>query len=380
MIRFSTFGPHIDKSDLKFVKEAMQPKNWYDNPYKYCEKFEKVFAKYHNRKFALMTPNCTLAIHLFLLSLNLKSNDEVIVSESTWIATASPVLQTKAKLVLCDVDTKTWCLSVDQLKKIVTKKTKVIISTSVFGNMPDYKELEYFCKKKKIYLLEDAAESLGSIYKGKKSGNFGTASVFSFHRTKTITTGEGGMILMDDPKIFKVCKIYRDHGRDHGKTKDLYNDYFAVKYMPFNLQAALGYSQFLKLKKLLNIKRKIFENYKKCLKNLKNISFNVDNKDLRNGCWATVIKIKYLKQKSYNEIFLKLKKNGYLARPFFYPISQLPAFKNFPEKNRIKKSIAKNASKLNKTSIVLPSSYNLKIMDIKKISRVIEKVIIKNEN
>jgi len=380
MIRFSTFGPHIDKSDLKIVKEAMQPKNWYVNPYKYCEKFEKVFAKYHNRKFALMTPNCTLAIHLFLLSLNLKPNDEVIVSESTWIATASPVLQTKAKLILCDVDAKTWCLSVDQLKKIVTKKTKVIISTSVFGNMPDYKELEYFCKKKKIYLLEDAAESLGSVYKGKKSGNFGTASVFSFHRTKTITTGEGGMILMDDPKIFKACKIYRDHGRDHGKTKDLYNDYFAVKYMPFNLQAALGYSQFLKLKKLLNIKRNIFENYKKCLKNLKNISFNIDDKNLKNGCWATVIEIKYLKQKSYKEIFLKLKKNGYLARPFFYPISQLPAFKNFPEKNRIRKSIAKNASKLNKTSIVLPSSFNLKIKDIKKISILIEKIIINNEN
>ena len=380
MIRFSTFGPHIDKSDLKIVKEAMQPKNWYVNPYKYCEKFEKVFAKYHNRKFALMTPNCTLAIHLFLLSLNLKPNDEVIVSESTWIATASPVLQTKAKLVLCDVDAKTWCLSVDHLKKIVTKKTKVIISTSVFGNMPDYKELEYFCKKKKIYLLEDAAESLGSVYKGKKSGNFGTASVFSFHRTKTITTGEGGMILMDDPKIFKVCKIYRDHGRDHGKTKDLYNDYFAVKYMPFNLQAALGYSQFLKLKKLLNIKRNIFENYKKCLKNLKNISFNIDDENLKNGCWATVIEIKYLKQKSYKEIFLKLKKNGYLARPFFYPISQLPAFKNFPEKNRIRKSIAKNASKLNKTSIVLPSSFNLKIKDIKKISTLIEKIIINNEN
>ena len=380
MIRFSTFGPHIDKSDLKIVKEAMKPKNWYVNPYKYCEKFEKDFAKYHNRSFALMTPNCTLAIHLFLLSLNLKSNDEVIVSESTWIASASPVLQTKAKLVLCDVDANTWCLSIDQLKKIVSKKTKVIISTSVFGNMPDYKELEYFCKKKKIHLLEDAAESLGSIYKGKKSGTFGTASVFSFHRTKTITTGEGGMILMDDPKIFKVCKIYRDHGRDHGKTKDLFNDYFAVKYMPFNLQAALGYSQFLKLKKLLIIKRNIFLNYKKFLKNLKNISFNIDDKNLRNGCWATVIKIKNLKQKSYKEIFLKLKKNGYLARPFFYPISQLPAFKNYPEKNRIRKSIAKNASKLNKTSIVLPSSYNLQIKDIKKISKTIEKIITKNEN
>jgi perosamine synthetase len=380
MIRFSTFGPHIDKSDMKFVKDAMQPKSWYVNPYKYCEKFEKIFAKYHDRKFALMTPNCTLAIHLFLLSLNLKRDDEVIVSESTWIATASPVLQTKAKLVLCDVDENTWCLSINQLRKIVTKKTKVIISTSVFGNMPNYRELEIFCKKRKIFLLEDAAESLGSTYNGKKSGKFGIASVFSFHRTKTITTGEGGMIIMDDPKIFKICKIFRDHGRDHGKTKDLFNDYFAVKYMPFNLQAALGYSQFLKLKKLLNIKRDIFLNYKKYLKNVKKISFNLDNKILRNGCWATVIKIEDLKEKFYKEIFIKLAAKGYLARPFFYPVSHLPAFKNYPDKSRIRKSNAKIAIKLNKTSIVLPSSFNLKVIDIKKICEVIEKVTYKNEN
>ena len=123
--------------------------------------------------------------------------------------------------------------------------------------MPNYSELEKICKKNKILLLEDAAESLGSTLNKKKSGSFGDASVFSFHRTKTITCGEGGILLLNNKKLFLKCKMMRDHGRSE-KTKDLFNDKFALKYMPFNLQAALAYSQFKKLKKLLKIKRKYF--------------------------------------------------------------------------------------------------------------------------
>ena len=115
MLRYSTFGPHIDKTDLKYVTDAMKPKNWYHKPYKYCELFEKKFSNYHGRKFGLFTPNCTSAIHLFLHSLDLKSNDEVIVSESTWIATASPIMLTKAKIILCDVDKENWCISIPKI-------------------------------------------------------------------------------------------------------------------------------------------------------------------------------------------------------------------------------------------------------------------------
>ena len=124
MIRYSTFGPYIDKEDIKTVSSALTIKKWYNKPYYYCEKLERDFAKYHKRKFALLTPNCTSAIHLFLHSLNLKSNDEVIAPECTWIASISPVYQTSAKLVLSDIDRENFCISVDDVKKKNYKKNK----------------------------------------------------------------------------------------------------------------------------------------------------------------------------------------------------------------------------------------------------------------
>ena len=327
MIRYSTFGPYIDRDDIKTVSNALHIKKWYDKPYFYCEKLEKDFAKYHKRKFALLTPNCTSAIHLFLHCLNLKASDEVIAPECTWIASISPVYQTRAKLVLSDIDRKNFCISVDDVKKKITKKTKVIISVNLYGNMANYKELEKICKKKKIHLLEDAAESLGSTYYNRKSGSFGSASVFSFHRTKTMTTGEGGILLLDNKKIFDRCKMLRDHGRGP-KTKDLFNEEFSFKYMPSNMQAALGYSQFKKLPLLLRKKRQIFKNYKYYLKDVsKKISLNEDNKIVKNGLWAIIVVLRNYNSNTVKKIFQKLKKKNYFPRPLFYPISLLPAYK-----------------------------------------------------
>lgn len=372
MIRYSTFGPYIDKEDIKTVSSALTIKKWYNKPYYYCEKLERDFAKYHKRKFALLTPNCTSAIHLFLHSLNLKSNDEVIAPECTWIASISPVYQTSAKLVLSDIDKENFCISVDDVKKKITKKTKVIISVNLYGNMANYKELEKICKKEKIHLLEDAAESLGSTYYNKKSGSFGSASVFSFHRTKTMTTGEGGILLLDNKKIFDRCRMLRDHGRGPN-TKDLFNEEFSFKYMPSNMQAALGYSQFKKLPLLLKKKRKIFENYKYYLKEVaQKIYLNEDTKIVKNGLWAIIIVLKDYNSLTINKIFNILKKKNYFPRPLFYPISSLPAYikKN---KRIIKKNI--NAYETYKGGLVLPSSYLLKKSDIKKICSLIKDII-----
>ena len=158
------------------------------------------------RKYGLLTPNCTTSIHLLLFSLNLKKDDEVIAPECTWIASVSPVIQERAKLILCDVNKNNFCISIKSLKKYF-KRTKVIISVNVYGNMADYDELQKICKKRKILLIEDAAESLGSYFNKKISGSFGDASVFSFHRTKTITTGEGGMLPLDNKKLYKNVKL-----------------------------------------------------------------------------------------------------------------------------------------------------------------------------
>ncbi len=371
-MRFSTFGPYIDKNDIKNVIEATKLKNWYYNPYYFCEKFEREFAKYHGRKYCLLTPNCTSAIHLFLHSLNLKKTDEVIAPECTWIASVAPILQTKAKLVLCDISTENLCISISDIEKKITPNTKVIIAVNIYGNMSDFKKLKKISKKNKIIILEDAAESLGSTYFNKKSGSFGNASVFSFHRTKTLTTGEGGALLLDNKKIYDRCLMLRDHGRSKN-TKEFYNQEFSFKYMPSNLMAALGCSQLKKLPLLIKKKRAIFKNYKFYLKDvMEYIQLNEDNINVKNGCWANIIIFKNQKEKIINKIIKKLKAINFYPRRLFYPISKLPAYKKkFP--NRVNRN--KNAYEIHKKGFVLPSSYLLNRKDVRKICEIIKDAI-----
>ena len=379
-VRFSTFGPHISKIDQQYVSKAMKLKSWYNKPYYFVEKFEKQFSKYCARKFCLLTPNCTSAIHLFLHSLNLKKGDEIIIPESTWIATASPAFQTKAKVIFCDVEENNFCISLDSIKKLVTKKTKVIIAVDVYGNMPDFKSLEKYCKKNKIILLEDAAEGLGSSLNKKKAGSFGDASVFSFHRTKTITTGEGGALLLNNKKLFTRCKMLRDHGR-HPWTKDLFNEEFSFKYMPSNIQGALACSQLSKINLLLKLKRNIFLNYKFNLKKIKNeILMNQDNDKVINSCWSVIIYFKDLKIRNIKKIKDELIKNNFFPRPLFYPLTSIPAYKKINKKFKKFKTQNPIAYKTHTKGLVLPSSYILTKNQIKKISNIITKNVLQKKN
>ena len=376
IVRFSTFGPHISKIDQQYVSKAMKPKNWYDKPYYFVEKFEKDFAKYTNRKYCLLTPNCTSAIHLFLHSLDLKKSDEIIIPESTWIATASPAFQTKAKVKFCDVEETNYCISLDSIKKLTTKNTKVIISVNVYGNMPDYKNLIKYCKKKNIILLEDAAESLGSSINKKKSGSFGDVSVFSFHRTKTLTTGEGGALVINNTKIFRKCRMLRDHGR-HPWSKDLFNEEFSFKYTPSNLQASLGCSQLSKIKLLLKLKRNIFLNYKYYLKKIENeILMNQDDDKIINACWSTIVYFKNSQIKTIQKIKNELMKNNFFPRPFFYPLTSIPAYKKIDKNFKKFRNQNPVAYKTCERGLVLPSSYLLDRKKIEKICSIITKLVI----
>ena len=210
-------GPWITDLEIKTVEEAMR-NGWYENPYWYCEELQREFAAYHNRKYALMTPNCTSAIHLLLSALGVEAGDEVIVPECTWIATAAPISQLRAIPVFCDIERESWCLDPDSVERSITPRTKAIIAVDLFGNMPDMNRLQAIADRHRVSLIEDAAEAVGSSLDGRKAGQFGVGSVFSFHRTKTMTTGEGGMLLLDDDRLFERCTILRDHGRHPGSA------------------------------------------------------------------------------------------------------------------------------------------------------------------
>jgi perosamine synthetase len=318
-------GPWVTEHEIKVVEDCMR-NGWYN--YNYVETFQKEFAAYHNRKYGIMTPNCTTAIHLLLTALGIKEGDEVIAPDCTWIGSTAAITYLKATPVFCDIEAKHWCLDPASLERSITSRTKAIIVVDLYGNMPLLDEIQAISDRHGIPLIEDAAEALGSTYKGRRAGSFGIASVFSFHRTKTLACGEGGMLLLDDDKLYERCMFLRDHGRkSEGPAYYIYE--VTYKYMPFNLQAAMGYAQFQRLDELVAKKRWIFESYKNKLGDIEDIAFNAEPEDGFNSVWITGLLIGKSYKMDKLEAMDKLKALGLPTRPFFYPLSSLPAYPGF---------------------------------------------------
>ena len=344
-------GPWITEHEKRIVADMMDS-GW--NNYDYVEKFEPAFADWHKRKYALMTPCCTHAIHLMLLALDINEGDEVIVPECTWTATAAPITYQRAKPVFADVDPENWCLEPDSVRKNITEKTKAIIVVDLFGNMPDMEALESISEERGIPIIEDSAEALGSKYKGIRAGKFGVGGVHSFHRTKTITTGEGGALLLDDDELYERSKFLRDHGRSSEIP------YFTLettpKYMPSNLQAAIGFAQFQRIDELVKRKRYFLHRYKDKLSDIEDLQFNMETDDVYNGVWATTLVF----GKSHNitklEAIERLAKLNVPARPFFYPLSSLPAYEHYRTGSKEKNP---NAYDVSERGITLACHYAL---------------------
>lgn len=347
-------GPWITEHEVQMVEDAMR-NGWYENAYHYCETFQNEFAAYHDRKYALMTPSCTTAIHLLLAGLGIADNDEVIVPEITWIASTAPTTYQRATPVFCDIEAETWCLSPQSVAERITPNTKAVIVVDLFGNMPSMDELVDLLGQKGIPLIEDAAEALGSVYKGRRAGKFGIASVFSFHRTKTLTTGEGGMLLLDDDELYERCAFLRDHGR-RADAPMYYNYEATFKYMPFNVQAALGYAQFQRLDELVGKKREILAHYVEGLRDVPDIQLNPEPEWVTNGVWCPGMVIGEGYGLTKQDAMERLQKLNVPSRPFFYPLSSLPAFGSQADTHQ---DLNSTAYSIGARGINLPGAMNL---------------------
>ncbi|MCD6394842.1 MAG: DegT/DnrJ/EryC1/StrS family aminotransferase [Planctomycetes bacterium] len=363
-------GPWITEHEIGVVEDAMR-NGWYEHAYDYCEKFQKEFASYHNRKYGIMTPNCTTAIHLLLSALGVGDGDEVILPECTWIATGAGITYQRATPVFCDIEPVNWCLDPQSVDKQITPRTKAIIAVDLFGNMPLMDELAEIAKRNNIVLIEDAAEAVGSTYKGVRAGKFGIGSVFSFHRTKTITTGEGGMLLLDDDELYERCMFLRDHGRKSDGPM-YYNYEVTYKYMPFNLQAALGYAQFQRIDELVGRKREQLLMYRERLNEIDDIELNPEPPAGVNGAWITGLVF----GKSHNMTKLKAMEEmsglGVPCRPFFYPLSSLPAYPGCREKYE---PLNPAAYDISMRGINLPGAANVTVEQIDKVCDGIKTIL-----
>ncbi len=362
--------PSITNLEINYVNDAIRT-GWGENCYDYLLRFTDDFKKYLKVNHALPTSSCTGALHLALATLGIKPGDEIIVPDLTWIASIAPITYFGANPIFVDVLEDTWCIDPKKVEKAITSKTKAIIPVHLYGNLVEMDEILTIAKNHNIYVIEDAAESLGSEYKGKKAGSMGDLGVFSFHGTKIITTGEGGMLVCNDKELFEVASILADHGRDPKVSKTFWCEKIGLKYKMSNLQAALGCAQLQRIEELVAMKRKIFAYYKKELQQFDDILLNPEREYTKNSYWMPTIIFGESHRFNRDELLIFLNENGIDAKPFFYPMTSFPMFEEKRE-NAI-------SYKIYNKGINLPSNFDIKEVDIKLIVEKM-KFFINNNN
>ena len=360
--------PSITQLEIDYVNDAIKD-GWGSKCYDYIFKFQDSFAKYQGSNYALATSSCTGAIHLALMALGVKSGDEVIVPESTWIASVEPILYIGAKPVFVDIKEDTWCINPSSIEKAITIKTKAIIAVHLYGNVCEMDEILAIANKHNLVVLEDAAEGLGSEYKGKKCGSIGHAGVFSFHGTKTMSTGEGGILVTNDHGIFENASILNDHGRNSNdpEHKMFWMRNYGYKYKMSNLQAAMGCAQIERIDELEQKKREVFSWYKKELEPIEGLKLNYQQEYAINSYWMPTILIDARYIINRNDLINFLKSKNIDSRPFFHPLSSLPMFKNVTN-NHV-------SYKIGTLGVNLPSYHELDYDSVQTVTNAIKEFI-----
>jgi len=364
--------PHLLGNEKKYLLKCIK-EGFISSSGKFVRDFEEKFAKRVNRKFAISVSNGTAALQLAFDSLNIKKNDEVIIPSFTIISCILPVVRSGAKPVLVDSDPVTWNMDIDQVKKKITSKTKVIIAPHIYGLPIDMDPLLKIAKKNKIKVIEDAAEVLGLRYKNKECGSFGDISTFSFYANKHITTGEGGMIVTNNKEIAERCRSLRNICFNNERRFLHYE--LGWNYRFTNVQAAIGLAQLEKLNKFIIKKRNIGKFYNKKIPKNKIFEKPLEKKNYaKNIYWVYGLLVKKKSPISMNDLMKKLKKSGIETRNFFWPLHQQPVLKKMGLFKNVKLPVSEN---LAKNGLYLPSGLGMTSLQQKYVINKINKIIFK---
>lgn len=370
--------PFFDEKDATILSNCIKEgfATFGDN----IKKFENKISQFTGSQYSLICVNGTSALQVALKVLGLKAHEEVLAPSMTFVATINAILYNNAKPVFMDcendlnIDTKkvikflktqTYISKGITFNKKTKKRIRAIIIAHMYGNLADINNLKTVCKKMRIKILEDAAESLGSFYNsGQHSGTLGDIGCFSFNGNKIITSGGGGALISSNKKYIDSAKKLINQSRS--PNIEYIHSELGYNYRISNLHAALGYSQLRKIKKFLKIKKRIYQEYLKGLKFFKNFELIKNNKISVSNNWINIIKIKNSKIKK-NSIFKEFKKHNIELRPIWYPVNEQKYCKDFQSFE------VKNTKLLHSKSFCLPSSVSLTKKNIIKILKLLKK-------
>ena len=370
--------PFFDKKDSKILSNCIKEGfvTFGDN----IKKFESKISQFTGSQYCLICINGTSALQVALKVLGLKADEEVLAPSMTFVATINAILYNNAKPVFMDckndlnIDTKkvikflktqTYISKGITFNKKTKKRIRAIIIAHMYGNLANINDLKTICKKMRIKILEDAAESLGSFYNsGQHSGTLGDIGCFSFNGNKIITSGGGGALISSNKKYIESAKKLINQSRS--PSIEYIHSELGYNYRISNLHAALGYSQLSKIKKFLKIKKRIYQEYLNGLRFFKNFELIKNNKISVSNNWINIIKIKGSKIKK-KSIFKEFRKHNIELRPIWYPVNEQKYCKNFQSFE------VNNTKLLHKKSFCLPSSVSLTKKNITKILKLLKK-------
>ena len=356
--------PVFDGNELEYVTDCIKS-GWISSQGKYVRQFEEQFGHYVGCENTLAVSNGTVALHLALVTLGIGPGDEVIVPNMTFAAPVNAVLYVGATPVLVDVHPETMALDPELAAAAITTRTRAIIPVHLYGHPADMERLMNLAVRYNLLVIEDCAEALGSRYRSIHVGNFGDAATFSFFGNKTITTGEGGMLLFRKSSMRDRAKILRDHGMSPDRR--YWHEEVGYNYRLTNIQAAIGVAQLESVSLFVERKRWIAEQYNRYLRDIDYLQLPCEQGDVVNSYWLyTVVLLKPLTPKR-NELIDLLTTSGIEARPVFYPLHRMPPYVKF--------SLAGNtygvSEQLSDGGISLPTSITISEEDIKTICNIL---------
>ncbi len=320
--------PSITELEIGYVNDAVA-NGWGEQCYDYLIRFKERLQEYFAVSEVWLTSSCHGALHIVLQALGVKTGDEVIVPDLTWMGSVVPVSWLGATPVFVDSLPESWCIDPDKIRASITERTKAIIVVHLYGNLCAMDEIMEIGREYGIPVIEDAAEAVGSEYKGRKAGSIGDFGVFSMHGTKTLTAGEGGALLSNREDYRERISIIESQGRRPQKHIHYWVDEIGLKYKMSNLQAALGLAQFERAEELIASKRRIFDCYRELLVSLADIMLNPEPQGCLNSYWQPTIIFGKSWQMTYekrNALIDVVNARGVAIRPLFYPVSNFPMY------------------------------------------------------
>ena len=340
-INIPIYKPELLGNERNYVNECLDS-TWISSRGEYVSRFEREFSEYIGVDYSTTVSNGTVALHLALLALGVGAGDEVIVPTFTYIASVNSIAYVGAKPVFVDADELSWNIDPKEIIAKITKKTKAILVVHLYGNPCEMDTICQICKDYDLLLIEDVAEAFGSQYKGKFLGGFGDVSTFSFFGNKTITTGEGGMVVSNSKKIIERAAHLKS--QSVSETREYWHDDIGFNYRMTNICAAIGVAQLECADQIIKNKRQLASWYKSELEGTELI-FQSENDELFNTYWMVSALLE--NEQLRDGLREHLRECDIETRPLFFPAHTQPAFKS--------NEIFPVAESLSKRGLNLPS-------------------------